>query len=474
MREIVLRGNNLVKYEEKQRVLDYCNFYAYNHEILGIVGLDGSGIATLAGVLEGTIQLDEGTISLHRQKLTLSSKAAIMSQGIFSISRHSSLIPQMSVMENICVVKPFAWKDFWISHRKMEETVQSLFNCYGIDISPRALIYKLSSLERDMVEICKAILHRAKILVLYEVSEGYTDWEWDIFKNLLFRIRDEGLVVIFIHSNLNKTLEIANRIQVIAHGFIRTEFMANAYTDDVLKILLQSDQFYSIHKSLSKPKDKTDEKHKLLLKVSNLFLEGLPEPVTLEIPEGTVSGVVLADGQASELAQILGGRKRGKGRFAYEDKFYDGKSWKKGSRREVVYVDSLFWKKNFFGSLTIGENILFRSYPRLCNGIFLDKRMMRFAVKEYCGMFHLEENMMHQKPKNVEKKSLKEIFWVSLVASRPKLLIMEEPFYAMDEVGYLYMHKFINILKEKGCAVVICGKNQKEIEHFCDRTYILG
>lgn len=474
MRKIALRGTGLVKYAGKQRVLDYCHFCVYEREILGIAGLDGSGIATLAGVLEGSISIDGGNITMHKKELELSSKAAMMRQGIFSISRQSSLVPQLSVMENICVVKPFAWKDFFVSRKKMERRTVKLFDHYKTNIPLKTPAYQLNQLERDMAEICKAALYGAKVLILHEVSEGYTGREWDELKNLLMRIRQEGTSVIFIHSDLNKVLKIADRVQVIAHGFIRTEFLAKDYTDDMLKVLYQSEQFYFMHKALKKEKKKTGGGQQMpMLTVEGLSVCGLNGRNVLEFPKGAAVGIAAADGKASELAQILGRKRKGQGRFYYGNRVFDGNGWRKSNLREIVYVNSLFWKENLFYNLTIGENIVLRDYKRLGRGLWLDKKMIRFAVKEYCRMFQLDEGIMKLKPQEAGEELIKEIFWVGLAAAHPKLLVMEEPFYALDEVGYLYMHKYVNILKEKGCAVVVCGRNQGEIEQFCDKTYVL-
>ncbi|NBI91258.1 sugar ABC transporter ATP-binding protein [Lachnospiraceae bacterium] len=473
MRKVALRSVGLVKYAGKRRILDYCHFCVYEREILGIAGLDGSGIEALAGVLEGRVSIDDGSITMHKKELELSSKAAMMRQGVFGISRHSSLIPQLSVMENICVVKPFTWKDFLISRKKMERQVMRLFDYYGMNIPLRTPVYQLTQLERDMAEICKAALYGAKVLVLHEVSEGYTNREWNELKGLLMRICQEGASVIFIHSDLKKVLKIADRIQVIAHGFIRTEFMAEEYTDDMWKVLYQSEQFYFMHKALKKEKKKTGEGQRPMLTVEGMCMCGLKEKTVLEFPKGMAVGIVAADGKASEFAQIIGKKKKGQGKFYYAGKTFDGYSWRKSNLREIIYVSSLFWKKNCFYNLTIGENIILRDYRRLSKGLWLDKKMLRFAVKEYCRMFHLDEDIMKLKPQDVGEELLKEIFWVGLVAAHPKLLIMEEPFYALDEVGYLYMHKYVNILKEKNCSVIVCGRNQGEIEQFCDKTYIL-
>ena len=116
---------------------------------------------------------------------------------------------------------------------------------------------------------------------------------------------------------------------------------------------------------------------------------------------------------------------------------------------------------------------MIRAYPRFHRGCGLDKKMIRFAVKEYCQIYHLDETIMDHKPKDVEEEALKEIFWISLIVQSPGVLVMEEPFYALDEVGRLYMHKYIKLLKEKNCAIIVCGKNQGEIEQFCDKTYCL-
>ena len=323
-----------------------------------------------------------------------------------------------------------------------------------------------------MVEICRAVLHGAKVLVLYEASEGYTSREWETLRSLLIQIRDEGISVIFIHSDLNKVLKIADRVQVIARGFARTEFWPEDYTDEILKILYQSEQFYSMHKTLEQEQDRADGSQVPVLRV-NVNVAGVPEPVNLEIAGGMTTGIVAMDGQASELAQILGRRIKGEGQFCYGSREYSGRAWKRRSSREVMYVNSQFWKRYLFYNLTIGENMVLRAYPRFHRAFWLDKRMVQFAIREYCGIYDLDETMMEQKPQDAGDELLKEIFWIRLAIAPPKLLVMEEPFYALDEVGRLYMHKYTKLLKEKGCAIVICGKNHGEIKRFCDKTYSL-
>ena len=191
MREEALYAENLITEQANQQNLDRVTFSLSNGEIFGITGLNGSGLSTLSDVLTGRIPLSGGAIYVRGTQVRLGSQEQANAVGIYGVRHSMSIIPTLSLSENLNVLGRNSLRRFIINPRLNADTTRTILEYYRLGGSPEEKAGHLSSGQCAQLSICRAILCGAQILVCQEMGEGFNENEEQEFGRFLRQLRDE-------------------------------------------------------------------------------------------------------------------------------------------------------------------------------------------------------------------------------------------------------------------------------------------
>ena len=229
----LLNTINLTKNFIANRALDQVNFELLPGEVHVLFGENGAGKSTLVSVLAGAIQPSSGEIKINQQAVTLKNVHEARELGISAVFQEFSLIPQMTVAENILLGAESTKKGFLQSKRDLDK-VQEILNNFEFNVNPNTKVNQLSRAEQQMVEIAKAFRSELSVLILDEPTASLTDYETNHLFKLIEILKQKNVGIIYISHRIGEIREIGDRVTVLRDGKLIKVVDAKTTTDEEL------------------------------------------------------------------------------------------------------------------------------------------------------------------------------------------------------------------------------------------------
>ena len=260
---VLMKG--IVKQFPGVLALDHVDFEVKAGEIHGLLGENGAGKTTLMSILYGIYRADTGEIYIHGRKVSIKSPKDAIALGIGIVPQHFKLVMAHTVVENVILgLKEFGMV---LRMRDAEKKIAELANSYGFKINPKAKIWQLSMGERQYVELLKALMRKANILILDEPTTVLTPQETRKLFNTLKKMREEGKSIIFISHKLEEVKELCDRVTVLRKGrVIGTVDPKKVSLSDLAKMMVGREVLFRVKK---KPRKTVSEEP--ILRVRRLY-----------------------------------------------------------------------------------------------------------------------------------------------------------------------------------------------------------
>lgn len=200
------------------RVLDDVDFEVSEGEVHALVGGNGAGKSTLMKILEGVYAQDAGTIFVSGREVAFRSSHDARSHGIAMIFQEFSLVPTLTVAQNIYLTREARTKIGFLDDRRAERKTRELFAALGVDVDPRLPLNALSTGHQQLAEIAKALSQNARLLIMDEPTASLTKSETDALFAIIRSLKRQGYAIIYISHRMEEILTIADRITVLRDG----------------------------------------------------------------------------------------------------------------------------------------------------------------------------------------------------------------------------------------------------------------
>ena len=218
MKTELLRADHITKSYNRIRVLNHTSFHIFTGEILAIIGENGAGKSTLVKILIGETSADSGRIYYKGQLLTAVNSAKLASMGIGVVHQKPLLVPFLSIMENIYVIRRTGPGEIFIDRRKYIRQTRELLKNFQLDFSPLTKVSRLSFAQQRMIEILKAISIHPQLLILDEPAHPFSEQDFQLFQNILLKLKQMGTSVLLITHNIDEVMALADRVVVLRDG----------------------------------------------------------------------------------------------------------------------------------------------------------------------------------------------------------------------------------------------------------------
>lgn len=467
MRNEILYVENLTTALPSQQNIDHVSFLLERGKVLGVTGLHGSGLSTLAAALCGNSRISCGTIYLDGEPVALHSREDANDLGIFGITHSLAVIPTLSVDENLMVLRRFSWKDFFIKKRVNRNTTRAVFAHYGIGGAPDGSPSGLTKGQQTQMSICRAMLCGARILVCQEIGEGFSPEELAEFHRFLRQICREGMAVILVNSDARKVLRFADHVAVMRSG------MLCYYREAAEASLEQLSQCMAVKQSPSALGG--EDPRRRLLSFEKVRLAGFGgRSITTDIYSGVITGIYWASCTHGDLiSQMFTGRQKGMGTVTEGDAVLPFRQWLRQNRRQVLCFGLHFWERLLNANLTVAENLLLRTYYRYNDRLgLLNRPMLALALREFSEAHGVDLPCLWEYPRNLPPELRNQIVLWSVLFSPPKLLVLDCPMYGMDEQ---IRQSFLSCLKDLKAAgtAILWSDNSEALRYYSDRFVVL-
>ena len=442
--------------------------------IVGLLGENGSGKTTLMNILFGIVSPDAGTITFKDRPLIGHSPRQAIAAGVGMIHQHFMLVPAMTVTENVML----GWEATgrWLHPSAVAKQIRDSSTTYGLGLDPDARVELLPLGAQQRVEIVKAVLRGAELLVLDEPTSSLSPPEVANLLRILRHLRDEGRSVIFISHKLGEVLEICDEVVVLRDGQVagRVE-TAGVDRHELARMMVGRDVGAPIDRTARSPGSER-------LVVANLVVRDVLgierlRGLSFSVRSGEVLALVGVDGNGqAELARVIVGIERP----ASGSVFVEGADVTAGgvaARRAagLAHVPADRATTGLVIDMTIAENLALRSFdePPLRHGLWLDASAMTGLARERIADFGIRAPGPETIARTLSGGNQQKIVLARELGRRPSVLVAEQPTRGLDPGATRFVVDQVMALRAAGGAVLYITTELEEALLVADRVGVM-
>ncbi|WP_047219896.1 ABC transporter ATP-binding protein [Delftia lacustris] len=445
-------------------------------EIVGLLGENGSGKSTLMKVLFGMVRPDEGDVVYQGRQLEAGSPRAALEQGIAMIHQHFTLVEAMTVSENLML----GWsRDAgpWLNHAATARKVREAAAHYGLEVDPDARVEQLALGEKQRVEILKAILRGAHLLILDEPSSILSPPEIERLLAFLKRFRAEGHSVVFITHKLGEVLEVADRVVVLRDGqVVGATDVAGATRESLARLM--------VGRELAPPAARAaSPAGKVRLQVEGLAARDARGVERLRGASFTLrAGEVLAlagiDGNGQgELANTLAGiTVPTAGRI-----LLDGVDITRGNARTrlaagIAYIPADRAGTSLVQGMSIEDNLVLRDIDQepYSSGGRIARAVLRRLAQQRMREFDIRAASPQVPARTLSGGNQQKVALARELSRQPRVVIAFQPTWGLDPGATRFVVESLLKLRQQGAAVLYISSELEEVLAVGDRIGVLS
>lgn len=444
-------------------------------EIHCLLGENGAGKSTLMNVLYGLYKADAGEILLDDQVQKFSGPGDAMAAGIGMVHQHFMLIPVFTVAENVILGHEPTRLGGVLDLGKARVKVKELSDRFGFDIDPDAVVGELPVGVQQRVEIIKALITDAKVLVFDEPTAVLTPQETDELMAIMKQLRDAGHAIVFITHKLREVKEVADKITVLRLGKVVGEAKPTASAEELASMMVGRAVELDVDKGAPKL-------GKTAFKISGLSAwndQGTQvlDDINLEVNEGEILVIagVQGNGQTELTEAILGLHGRTQGSITLDDNELIGKSVKQILDLGLGFVPEDRTEDGLVAEFTIAENlILDRSdrKPFVSGPSILLKKVREFAT-EKLKQFDIRAQGIDSLASQLSGGNQQKVVLARELSRELRLLVASQPTRGLDVGSIEFVHDQIVAARDSGIPVVIVATELDEATQLGDRIAVM-
>ncbi|MET3993067.1 ABC-type sugar transport system ATPase subunit [Bradyrhizobium sp. JR7.2] len=472
MSDIALSLRKATKLYAGVPAIDGVDFDLRRGEIHALVGENGAGKSTLTKVMAGVVTLTSGTMTVDGADVAPRTPLEARNLGIAMVFQENSLVPTMTVAQNLFLGQ----EKFYNRLRGIYIAAQQFLQSLNFDVTPTATVGGLGAAKKQMVEIARAVLHRAKVIIFDEPTASLTPEEKKYFFDLVRDLKKRGVSIVFISHALEEALLLADRITVLRDGkHVVTDDATNFDRAAIVQAMVGRDlsnTLYGARKSSVRPPGAR------VLTVQNLKMAPMVKNNSLSVFAGQITGVfgLVGAGRTETFKIVSGVLKRDffhGGEILLHDKPVRYRVPAPAVQAGIAYVTEDRKVEGFFETSSIARNIYLGLLSKFPKGRMMLSRRENEAIGR-TWIERLKVRAIGNDGKVVELSggNQQKVVIAKSLVQEPDLIIFDEPTRGVDVGAIVEIHELINQLADEGKAVVVISSYLPEIMALSDRILV--
>jgi rhamnose transport system ATP-binding protein len=457
------------------RALNDVSFDVMPGEVHALLGENGAGKSTLIKIVSGVYPPTSGEMHVHGKPVQFAHPREAQAHGIATIYQEFSLYPELTVAENIFagnMPRTFGGLalDWAAAERKAAGVLESLD---ATDLNVRARVGTLSVGNRQRVEIAKALSRQAQILILDEPTAVLTQHDTDRLYGIIHRLRAQKVALVYISHRLNEIFALADRVTVLRDGkFIGVKKAAETNEGELIRMMVGRALELEPTPHLANPAPAG----KVVLRVRNLCRRPLLRDASLEVRAGEIVGLAgLVGSGRSELAQaVFGVAPPEAGTIEIDSKPVKIARPEEAIELGIAYAPEDRQRQGLVVAMTVAENIGLTRIWQLMRGPFLDFDAEELLAEQYIEALRIKTPTSHQVARNLSGGNQQKIVLGKWLATKPRLLIVDEPTRGIDVGARAEIHRLLDRLsREEKMAILVISSDLPEVLRLSDRVCVM-
>ena len=456
------------------RALEDANLRVEAGTIHAILGENGAGKSTLIKTLSGVVAPDAGEIRLDGRPIAFASPAAANAAGIVCVFQELSLIPELSVADNIVISNPP--KRFGMIDRRAQRRIaeEALARAGASDIHPLALVKDLPLSRRQMVEIAKALARKPRILILDEATSALTAADVSKVFGVLKRLRQEGLALLYISHRMNEIAELADHCTVFRNGHNVASYKAGTKSDDEVVELMIGREYSNVFPAKPAPRPKEAAP---LLEARGLSWAGRLRDISFGLRAGEIVGLGGLDGQGQrELLLAFFGVLRG----LSGDILVDGRTVSISSPAEarksgigMALIPEDRKTEGLMLPMTVRDNLSFAALDRLTRNGVIDREAEQRMIDEMVKLLAIKTGGLDIPVGALSGGNQQKVVIAKWLMRHPRIILLNDPTRGIDVGTKQEIYQLLRRLADEGAAILFYSTDYDELIGCCDRVLVL-
>ena len=455
------------------KALDNIDLEIYQDEVHALVGENGAGKSTLIKVLVGVYKRNSGEIYFNHRKVEFDSPAQAFQNGINVIYQENSLIPQLTVIQNVFLGTEHFTPFGLIDENKIYQEYLSISEKLGFELPPHEEARNLGVAEQKLVEILKALIHKTKFIIMDEPTASLSDNEIEHLFRIISELKSNHISILYITHILGEVFRIADRITVLRDGKkIKTVFTKEVNRDEVITMMVGE----SLINAYISPPTGGKKNQQPILKVENLRRKPRVNGVSFEAYPGEVLGITgLMGAGKTELSRLIfGADKLGGGQILVNDKPVRFHSPLDAVNQGISLVPEDRKKDALVLMLELYKNITLPTLAQFVNkGVILSGKEFDIT-RQYIKKLDIKTSGVNQVVKYLSGGNQQKVAISKWLQTEPKVLILDEPTRGIDVNAKVEIYNIVSKLAESGVCVIFISSEVSEVVKVSDRILVLS
>lgn len=443
-------------------------------EIHAILGENGAGKSTLMNIVYGLVNADSGKIFVEDKEVIINEPADALKYGIGMVHQHFMLIPVFTVAENIALGREQS-KGGFLSLDEVKKKINLLAEEFKFDIDPDALIEDLPVGVQQRVEIIKALIYDAKVLILDEPTAVLTPQETDELLNIMRTLKNKGTSIIFITHKLREVQEVADKITIIRLGKVVSTVASNTSQEELASMMVGRQVDLAPNKTEVKPGKIILDINKL--SVSNSLGRKIIDSLSLQVRAGEILAIAGVQGNGqSELARaIVNLEDHVSGSIKLDQKEILGITVQDSLREGIAYIPESRELDGLIGSFSIVENLILDVHDispaakkgRL-NSDYINENSAKL-VKE----FDIRAQSIFDPASSLSGGNKQKVVLARELSREVKLVVASQPTRGLDVGSIEFVYEKLLAERSANRAILLISSELDEVLELADRIAVI-
>ena len=465
--DLILDMNGIWKSYPGVSVFEGFDFDLRRGEIHCICGENGAGKSTLIKILSGAHSPDRGTLYFEGKKVENLSPHSAMQMGIQTIYQEHNLFPLLDVVENLFAGSEIT-SGLMINKGTMIAKAREILEYLHSDLSPFDVVGKLSSSARKIVEIAKALIHEAKVIIFDEPTAAFSQVEIDHLFGIIRKLAQNGTSIIYISHHLEEVFRLADRVTVIRDGKkVNTYAIADLTEQKLIRDMVGRDV------SLFYQRTRLPIGDEIVFETRRLTGNGVRD-VSLAVRRGEILGIAGMDGSGrTELAELLFGVKKAvSGEILIRGRKVRMKTPLSAIRHKMCFITEDRQSMGLFLRHTLVRNIPIVSYTRTRTPFALPADDMKIS-EQYVGELHIRTPSLFQLVMQLSGGNQQKVVLAKWFASRGEFFIFDEPTRGIDVGAKEEIYRIMIELLKQEKSIIMISSDMPELVAMSDRIIVM-
>ena len=451
------------------RALEDVSLTVRRGEVHALIGENGAGKSTLMKILYGVHQPDAGTIAIDGTTVAIHSPQDAQRLGVSMVQQEISLIPALDVARNIYLGREPSLRAGVIDWPRLYRDARALLARLHVRLDVRAPVRRLSTAQRQMVEIARALSWKPRLLILDEPTSSLTQAEIGELFRILRALRADGVAILYISHRLEELGEIADRVTVLRDGhYVATVDASATSIPELIRMMVGRGVDQQFPKIAVEPGAD-------VLRVEGLTRRGVFEDVSFRVRAGEIVGMAgLVGAGRSETARVIfGADARDGGRIFVEGKPIAIASPDDAIAAGVALLPEDRKSQGLVLVLPVRQNISLATLGRFARFGVIRRRAREAMARRFVHDLRIRTPSTAFRVRNLSGGNQQKVVLAKWLASEPKVLIFDEPTRGIDVGAKVEVYGFMNQLAQRGAGILLISSELPEVLGMSDRVLVM-